>query len=466
MRVHARDTEPSTVSTLSQYLGDALSGEWYAVMRILVVGGGGREHALVWSLSRSPSKPTIFASPGNVGTSTLAQNVAVAAHDVEGLLTVAADEKIDLTIIGPEQPLVAGIVDRFEREGRKVVGPTASAARLEGSKVFSKAFMDRHGIPTAQHRTFGRRQYEQAITYAESLGAPVVVKASGLAAGKGAIVCESMADARDAVRMILEENAFGSAGDEVVVEAFMSGEEASVFALTDGEQYVLLSPAQDHKRIGEGDTGPNTGGMGAYAPAPIITNDVLESVCRKVIDPTLHGMREEGAPYRGFLYVGLMISSDGPRVVEYNCRLGDPEAQAILPLLDADTVDLFAAVAAHDLRGVHVRRKAGASACVVMASEGYPGDARPGDPILGIEEAEAIPGVLVFHAGTRAGANGEILTAGGRVLGVTAVADDLSASLALAYDGVHRIDFRGKQFRRDIGQKGVARLHAGAPAEG
>ena len=433
-------------------------------MRILVVGGGGREHALVWSLSRSPSHPTILAAPGNAGTDRLARNVPVSPDDTKSLLTLVHEEKIDLTIVGPEQPLVDGLVDRFDEEGHAVVGPSAAAARLEGSKAFAKAFMERHAIPSAPYRTFGRHEAAAAGAFAASLGTPVVVKASGLAAGKGAIICETVGDARDAIRMILEERAFGAAGNELVVEAYLQGEEASVFALTDGTNYVLLSPAQDHKRVGEGDTGPNTGGMGAYAPAPVVSNELLASVCREIIDPTLHGMREEQTPYRGFLYVGLMITPEGPRVVEFNCRLGDPEAQVVLPLLDADVVEVFQAVARRELHNVHVRRGPGAAACVVLASGGYPGDYARGGVIRGLEEAETVPGVVVFHAGTRRLSSGEVVTNGGRVLGVTAVADDLPHALSHAYQAVERIDFHGRHYRRDIGRKGLVRWQTAAPA--
>ena len=429
-------------------------------MRILIVGSGGREHALAWVLNKSPQHPELFIAPGNAGTASLGRNVPVASGDVEGLLTLAKEQKIDLTVVGPEQPLVDGIVDRFEAEAMPIVGPTSAAARLEGSKAFAKDFMERYGIPTAAHRTFSRAEHEDALAYLDLTGAPVVVKASGLAAGKGAIVCETLEDARQAVDAILESGAFGQAGDHVVIEEYMEGEEASVFALTDGERYVLLAPAQDHKRAGEGDTGPNTGGMGAYAPAPVATDALVDEVSRTIIEPTLTGMRKEGAPYRGFLYVGLMIGPDGPRVVEYNCRLGDPEAQVILPLFEGDFVDLLRRQADHDLSGVTAGRSSGAAACVVLASGGYPGSYEKGKPISGLEDAGRHEGVVVFHAGTSQGANAEAQTSGGRVLGVTAVSEDLEQALRAVYRAVDVIDFKGRQFRRDIGQKGLARLEA------
>ena len=422
-------------------------------MRILIVGSGGREHALAWALARSPQQPELFIAPGNAGTATLGRNLAIAADDVAALRDFALDEHVDLTLVGPEVPLVAGIVDAFEAANLPVVGPTAAAARLEGSKAFAKAFMQRYGIPTAAHRTFTIDSYDDALAYLDELGAPVVVKASGLAAGKGAVVCAPRVEARATVDEILRENAFGAAGDEVVIEAFMEGEEASVFALTDGEHYVLMSPAQDHKRIGEGDTGPNTGGMGAYAPAPVVTGSLLTRVCREIIEPTLAGMAAEGHPYRGILYCGLMVTAEGPKVVEFNCRLGDPEAQVVLPMLEGDLVAVFQKLAEGRLREVSLRTRAGAAACVVLASGGYPGSYEKGFPIHGLDEA-AGEDVVVFHAGTRRDGD-QVVTAGGRVLGVTALGDDLAEALAKAYVAVEAIRFEGRQYRRDIGRKGL-----------
>ena len=427
-------------------------------MRILVIGSGGREHAFAWALARSAHQPTLFIAPGNAGTDALGANVAINAADVPGLLAFARQEQIDLTVVGPEQPLVVGLVDAFEAAGLPVIGPTANAARLEGSKAFAKAFMGRHGIPTAAHRTFAADQYAQAVAYLEAQGAPIVIKASGLAAGKGALVCVTLEEARAALHQLMQERAFGPAGDEAVIEAFMEGEEASVFALTDGRDYVLLAPAQDHKRIGEGDTGPNTGGMGAYAPAPVVTGAVLDRVRRDVIEPTLAGMAAEGHPYRGILYAGLMMTPSGPQVVEFNCRLGDPEAQIVLPLLASDLVDVFQHLAAGSLREVVVETRPGAAACVVMASAGYPEAYDKGVAIEGLSEAAALDDVVVFHAGTRRREDGRVVTAGGRVLGVTAVGDALADALDKAYQAVDCIHFEGAQFRRDIGRKGLARL--------
>ncbi len=321
-------------------------------MRILIIGGGGREHALAWALARSPRQPDLFIAPGNAGTAALGRNVAIQPTDIKGLLGFVRQERIDLTVVGPEQPLVEGLADTFEAAGLPVIGPTAQAARLEGSKAFAKAFMARHGVPTAAHRTFGVEQYDEATAYLDAQGAPIVVKASGLAAGKGALVCATRAEAQDALDQIMKTRAFGRAGDEVVVEQYMEGEEASVFALTDGDHYVLLTPAQDHKRIGEGDVGLNTGGMGAYAPAPVVSEALLNRVCREIIEPTLAGMAQEGCPYRGVLSLGLMITPEGPKVVEFNCRLGDPEAQIVLLLLKTDLVKLFQALAEGRLHDV------------------------------------------------------------------------------------------------------------------
>jgi phosphoribosylamine--glycine ligase len=428
-------------------------------MHVLVIGSGGREHALCHALARSPRRSALSCAPGNAGTAALATNVPIAADDLDGLLSFAQEHAVDLTIVGPEAPLVAGLVDRFEAAGLAVVGPTAAAARLEGSKSFANDFMARHGIPTAASRTFTAQQYDAAVAHVESGAFPVVLKADGLAAGKGVHICADADAAREALREILLDAAYGEAGARVVVEEFMEGEEASVFALTDGTDYVLLCPAQDHKRIGEGDTGPNTGGMGAYAPAPVVTSSVLHAVEERIVQPVLEGMADEETPYRGVLYCGLMITDEGPKVVEFNCRFGDPEAQVVLPLLASDALDLFEAIAAGRLGEADVTMADGAAACVVLASEGYPGPYEKGKLIRGLGEVPE--DVVVFHAGT-AERDGEIVTAGGRVLGVTGFGDELHAALDAAYAGVDAIHFDGVQVRRDIGQKGLKRLPAGA----
>jgi phosphoribosylamine--glycine ligase len=392
----------------------------------------------------------------------------VAADDVPGLLALALAEQPDLTVVGPEVPLVKGLVDAFEAKGLTVFGPSAAAARLEGSKAFSKDFMARHGIPTAAFETF--RDHTAALMHLEKTGAPVVVKASGLAAGKGAVVCMTLDEARAALDSMLGPDAvFGEAGREVVIEEFMDGEEASVFAVCDGERFALLPTAQDHKRAFDDDQGPNTGGMGAYSPAPIMTPELLERTRLEVIEPTLKGMRDEGCPYKGVLYVGLMLTGKGPKVVEYNCRLGDPETQCVLPIYDGDLAELFLAAAGGRLdklgdqtpasvpepvEGPLHDTPARAAAVVVLASGGYPGAYRNGLRIEGIEAAETVPGVQVLHAGTRL-QDGILGTAGGRVLGVTGRGPTLRAALDAAYAGVERIRFEGMHYRKDIGKKGL-----------
>jgi len=424
-------------------------------MRILIIGSGGREHALARACAQSPSAPELFIAPGNPGTAPLGTNVDLDTSDREACVAFAQEHAIDLTIVGPEQPLVAGLVDRFQDAGLPIVGPTADAARLEGSKAFAKDFMQRHDIPTAAYRTFAADEYEAAAAYLNEVGAPVVVKASGLAGGKGALVCMTEAEAHDALGRVVQDRDFGAAGDKVVIEAFMEGEEASIFALADGTDYVVLAPSQDHKPIGEGGTGPNTGGMGAYAPAPVVTDNLLAEVQRTIIEPTLNAAAAEGMPYRGVLYCGLMVTDEGPKVVEFNCRLGDPEAQVVLPLVASDPVELFQRLAA-GLNGYQVAHANGVAVCVVLASGGYPIAYETGVPITGVRAAEALDGVSVIHAGTRRTGDGTLVTDGGRVLNVVATGPDLETALARAYDGADCIDFEGMTLRRDIGQKGLA----------
>ena len=429
-------------------------------MKILVIGGGGREHAIALKLSQATPRPEMLFAPGNPGMAALGACVPLAVDNIPALLDLARREAVDLTIVGPEIPLVKGIVDAFQAVGLAIFGPTAAAARLEGSKAFSKDFMARYGIPTAAYQTF--TSLEPARAFLEKTGAPVVVKASGLAAGKGAVVCLTMTEAHEALDSMLGPNAvFGTAGSEVVIEEFMDGEEASVFAVCDGEHYVLLPAAQDHKRAYDDDLGPNTGGMGAYAPAPLMTPALLDQVCREVVEPTLTGMRAEGCPYAGVLYVGVMVTAAGPKVVEFNCRLGDPETQCVLPLYDGDLADLFLKAATGNLpkRAIPespLRQTTGAAAVVVLASGGYPGSYRNGFPIHGTADAEALPGVQVLHAGTQIKQpDGVLATAGGRVLGVTGRGATLQEALDNAYAGVSKIHFEGMHFRKDIGKKGL-----------
>ncbi len=428
-------------------------------MRILVVGSGGREHALTKTLAQSDEVSALFAAPGNPGTAQKATNVGIEATDLDGLVDFADTESIDLTIVGPEKPLVDGIVNRFEAAGLSIVGPTRTAARLEGSKAFADKFMARHDVPTASFRVFTADEYDEASAYLDDVGAPIVVKADGLAGGKGSFVCSTLEEAHDALDQIVRRRAFGAAGDRVVIEEKMEGEEVSVLAFTDGAHYVLLPPSQDHKPIGEGGTGPNTGGMGAFAPAPIVNGTLLSRICREIVEPTLQGMRDEGTPYRGVLYCGLMITEEGPKVVEYNCRLGDPETQVVLPLVESDLAAVFRDLADGDLQGGNLRTSSGAAACVVLASDGYPVEYETGFEITGIGDAEALDDVSVIHAGTRLTPEGALVTNGGRVLGVIATGGDLPTALDRAYDGVDRVHFEGKTYRRDIGEKGLAHLN-------
>jgi phosphoribosylamine--glycine ligase len=424
-------------------------------MRILVIGSGGREHALIRALSETSRANDLFAAPGNPGTRQHAANVRLDTDDPARVVAWATDHDIDLVVIGPEKPLVDGLVDHLQEAGIAAFGPTAAAAKLEGSKAFAKQFMQDHGIPTAAFRAFTSRQTSDAAAYLDEVGAPIVVKASGLAGGKGAIVCKTLEEAHEALARITEEKDFGAAGDEVVIEEFMQGTEVSVFALTDGEHYALLPPSQDHKAIGEGGTGPNTGGMGAYAPAPMATGSLLTRVCREIIEPTLKGMSDAGSPYRGLLYCGLMLTEDGPKVVEFNCRFGDPEAQVVLPLLEVDLADVLYNVASGSLRSVGIRASADHAACVVLASGGYPIEYETGKPISGIEKAESVDHVHVIQAGTSRATDGTIITGGGRVLNVVGRGATLQQALDRAYEAVDLINFDGKTYRTDIGSEGL-----------
>ncbi|MBS3669317.1 phosphoribosylamine--glycine ligase [Vreelandella boliviensis] len=426
-------------------------------MKVLMIGGGGREHALAWKLAQSTQVEQVFVAPGNAGTATEAKltNVAIDATDLDSLVAFARDEQIGLTVVGPEAPLVEGVVDRFQAAGLTIFGPTRAAAQLEGSKSFTKDFLARHNIPSADYQTF--TEVDPALDYLSKMGAPIVIKADGLAAGKGVIVALSEAEAEAAIRDMLEANAFGGAGARVVIEEFLEGEEASFIVMVDGENVVPMATSQDHKRAYDGDTGPNTGGMGAYSPAPVVTPEVDARIMERVILPTVRGMAEEGNAYTGFLYAGLMIDAAGnPKVIEYNCRFGDPETQPIMLRLTSDFAELCLAGAEGKLTGLHCEWDDRAAVGVVLAAGGYPGSYRKGDVIHGLAAAEAA-GCKVFHAGTVQNAKGEITTSGGRVLCVTALGDSVSAAQQQAYQGVSAIQWDGVEYRRDIAFRAIAR---------
>jgi phosphoribosylamine--glycine ligase len=423
-------------------------------MRILLVGGGGREHALAWKIARSPLVEHMWAAPGNPGIARHARCLDLAVDDAEGLAGFAAAHDVDLVVVGPEAPLVAGLADQLRARGLTVFGPSGRAAAIEGSKAFAKALMARHGVPTARFATF--TDAAAARRFARELGAPCVVKTDGLAAGKGAIVCTTLEEADAAIARCMERYEFGAAGATVVVEEFMRGEEASFFVLAGTGGGLPLAAAQDHKTVFDGDRGPNTGGMGAFTPVPAVDAALQARVMREIVEPTLAGLAAEGAPYAGVLYVGLMLTAEGPRVVEFNCRFGDPECQPIMMQMEDDLVPLLVAVARGErLPPSRPWATAGrAAVCVALASAGYPGRYATGHEITGVEAAEARPGVQVFQAGT-ARRQGRLVTAGGRVLGVTAVADDLTAAIAAAYEGVSLIHFEGMHYRTDIGRKAL-----------
>jgi phosphoribosylamine--glycine ligase len=425
-------------------------------MKVLVIGGGGREHALAWKLAQSPQVSWVYVAPGNAGTALepKLENVAIKPDNIPALVAFASAEQIRLTIVGPEAPLILGVVDAFEEIGLYCLGPCRAAARLEGSKSFAKDFLIRYGIPTARYQTFS--EVERAAAYIKTQGAPIVIKADGLAAGKGVIVARTELEAIDAVHEMLVGNAFGEAGRRVVVEEFLTGEEASFIVMTDGEHILPLASSQDHKARDNGDTGPNTGGMGAYSPAPVVTETVYKRVMGEVILPTVRGMAEEGHPYRGFLYAGLMIGEDGsPKVLEYNCRFGDPEAQPIMMRLRSDLVELSQAAVEGRLHEVRVDWDPRAALGVVMAAKGYPDSYPIGDPIYGLPVSEC-EDRKVFHAGT-AEKKGHIVTAGGRVLCVCGLGDSVTQAQAIAYTLVQQISWKGACYRTDIGYRAIAR---------
>jgi len=426
-------------------------------MKILVIGSGGREHALAWKLARSPRVDEVIVAPGNAGTARepRMRNADVSATDVDGLLNLAQDEHIDFTVVGPEAPLVAGVVDKFRAAGLRVFGPTAAAAQLEGSKSFTKDFLARHRIPTAHYAVF--TELQPALEHVRKHGAPIVIKADGLAAGKGVVVAMTVAEAEHALTDMLGAHAFGDASARVVIEEFLEGEEASYIVMSDGTHYVPMASSQDHKRIGDGDTGPNTGGMGAYSPAPVVTPEVERRIREEIIEPTLRGMAIERAPFTGFLYAGLMIDKSGaPKVIEFNVRFGDPETQPIMQRLQSDFVALVEAALDGQLDHVEARWDPRPSLGVVIAADGYPGKVKTGDVVSGLDADFGVD-AKVFQAGTKLDHDGNVVTAGGRVLCVCALGDDLPQARDRAYAAVEHIHFDGAFHRRDIGHRALAR---------
>ncbi|MBY7946247.1 phosphoribosylamine--glycine ligase [Vibrio fluvialis] len=425
-------------------------------MRVLIIGSGGREHALGWKVAQNPAIETVFIAPGNAGTALEAklQNVNIAVEDVAGLVAFAQDNGIELTIVGPEAPLVIGVVDAFRAAALPIFGPTQAAAQLEGSKAFTKDFLARHNIPTAAYANF--TEIEPALAYVREQGAPIVVKADGLAAGKGVIVAMTLEEAEEAIKDMLAGNAFGDAGSRVVVEEFLDGEEASFIVMVDGENVLPMATSQDHKRVGDQDTGPNTGGMGAYSPAPVVTQAIHDRVMQEVIYPTVRGMAAEGNPYTGFLYAGLMIDSTGaPKVIEYNCRFGDPETQPIMMRMQSDLVELCLAAIDGKLDQVESKWDPRASIGIVLAAGGYPGDYAKGDIISGLPTTE-VEGQKVFHAGTT-DKDGHVVTNGGRVLCATALGNTVSEAQQRAYELAKQISWNGMFHRNDIGYRAIAR---------
>jgi len=417
-------------------------------MRVLVVGSGGREHALVWKLSQSPEVTKLFCAPGNGGIGELAELVDVGAEDVEALAEFAESKDIDLTIVGPEAALAKGIADLFERRGLRIFGPTKASARLESSKVFAKNFMKKYHIPTGQFAVFDDAQAARA--YVRQLGAPIVVKADGLCGGKGTIVAHTLSEALGAVDLLMEDKIFKQAGERIVVEERLVGEEVSCMVITDGVTALPLLPAQDHKRLHDGDKGPNTGGMGAYAPAPIVDPALAKLVMEQIIMPSIRGISSEGLDFKGVLYAGLMLTSDGPKVLEYNVRFGDPEIQAILPLLKSDLVPILDDAVEGRLASTQCQWEKGSCACVVLASGGYPGDFQIGKEIHGLERFKTRRDLMVFHAGTKQDRE-RVVSWGGRVLNIVGVGADLEEALKCAYDAAQAIAFDGVQYRKDIG---------------
>jgi phosphoribosylamine--glycine ligase len=424
-------------------------------MKVLVVGGGGREHALIWKIAQSPRVRKIYCAPGNAGISEQATIVPIKVNDLNGLLSFALEEGIDLTVVGPEEPLTKGIVDLFESKNLMIFGASRKAAEIEGSKAFAKEMMKKYRIPTASYEIF--EDQKEALRYIRKQGAPVVVKADGLAAGKGVMICKTVEEAVQSVEKIMVKKIFGEAGRRVVIEEYLVGEEASYIAFTDGKAILPLASSQDHKAIFDGDEGPNTGGMGAYSPAPVVTDQVHERIIEKILRPIIQGMGEEGRPYKGVLYAGLMICDGHPKTLEFNARFGDPETQPVLMRMKGDIVPILEACMKGNLSQYRIEWNPQAAVCVVMASEGYPGDYEKGRPIEGLEEVQTTKDVFVFHAGT-ALKDGWMVTNGGRVLGVTGLGEDIPRAIERTYEAVKKINWEGVHYRTDIGRKALCWL--------
>jgi phosphoribosylamine--glycine ligase len=427
-------------------------------MKVLVLGGGGREHTIVWKLAQSKRVDRIYCAPGNAGISELAECIDINPSDYDSLLNFVKYEWVDMTIVGPEEPLSKGVVDAFEKDERRIMGPSREASMIESSKVFAKDFMRKYGIPTAEYRTF--TSYLHAEEYVRMKGAPIVIKADGLAAGKGVIVAKTVQEAIDALRLIMKDKAFGEAGERVVVEECLEGEEASYLVFTDGETILPMVSSQDHKRVYDNDEGPNTGGMGAYSPAPVVTPEMEELIMERVMKPVIKGMNREGIRYKGVLYAGLMIKDGMPYVLEFNCRFGDPETQPILTRLKTDLLDIAFSITDRKLSNMSLEWRPEASVCVVAASGGYPGSYEKGKVITGLEDVKRMEGVEVFHAGT-AFNNNDIVTSGGRVLGVTSLGASIKDARDLAYAAMDKIHFEGMHYRKDIAGRAIERINAG-----